>query len=257
MAAPAQINTLRAADFPNGLTSKGDADKLFQILNPFLQQTGAITTKGTSLGQNVDGFFATVQVTTPSDDWADLTLQAGWTAFNAVERPQYRIDAAGTVWVKGLVTSTGIPSIPSNIVAIPANAQPSLGQAVNWLWSAPAVTSGEGTARLEANAFIQLRGQTAPSAAFALLSLDAQWPSRAGAAGQVPGFPVLVRLPDGKRPVYVVAWALNQKTQKVDSVFQPGWTALGQTPTGNFLRLDNIAGLAMATTYQISVFVFF
>lgn len=63
MAAPAQIGTLRSTDFPNGLASKADLEKLFQILNPFLQQAGAVTAKGTALGQNIDGHAASFGLT--------------------------------------------------------------------------------------------------------------------------------------------------------------------------------------------------
>ena len=94
MAAPAQINTLRATDFPRGLADKGSVDKLFQILNPFLQQVGQTTTAGTSLGANIDGQGATAAIP-KGTAWRQMTLGAKFAPFvtsNPWREPSYKVE---------------------------------------------------------------------------------------------------------------------------------------------------------------------
>lgn len=63
MSAPAQINTLRATDFPNGLATKADVDKFFQFLNPFFAALATAAAHGTSLGDNLDVQIASFSFT--------------------------------------------------------------------------------------------------------------------------------------------------------------------------------------------------
>ena len=138
MSAPAQVNTLRSTDFPNGLTDKASLDRLFQILNPFLQQVAGTTAKGTSLKQQIDGQAAT------------FTFLAG------------------------------------------------------------------------------------------------------------PTFsPLTIRIPDGKHPQLVLAWAVNLDTKAIDSTWNPAWTYLGQTGLGNQVQITELVGVQPGVHYTVNVFVFF
>jgi hypothetical protein len=258
VAAPAQINTLRATDFPKGLASKSDVDKLFQVLNPFLQQVGSTTAKGTALGQNIDGQLATISVQTPASDWIALTYTAPWVDFNASNAAGYRVDATGTAWLRGLAKSG---TAFSQIGAVPATIAPAQTHRTIVTASRSATTFSAqldvGGAGGQAGQVLLFQAGTAGAGTFDQAGLDCSWPTATGAPGVLSCFPNNVRLKDGKKPAFVIAQARNQRTQQVDVTMSPAWTYLGQGATGNLLRIDNLPGLALATPYTISLFVFF
>ncbi len=229
MAAPATTNTLRETDFPDGVSSKKDAAKLFQILNPFLAQTQVVTTAGTSLGQNVDGQVVTLGVKTPASDWTSVTsFSGGWTASVAVA---YRRTAGGEVELRGSLTGGAGAAF-----TLPAGYFP-----------AQAVTIG--------SVAVSTAGVITPSAA---TSLDAvRYAETSNTPGVYACFPINARLKDGKKPQFILAKALNTKTNKVDACEFPAWTYLGQGQTGNLVRIDNVPGLALGASYSVALFIFF
>jgi hypothetical protein len=257
MAAPAQVNALLAADFPKGLADRASTDKLFQILNPFLRQVGSVTTQGTSLGQNVDGQLVSLQIQTPATDWIPLAPTGTWANFGAGNGPNlsYRKDAIGTVWVQGLL-KTGPGAYPSTIATLPDGYRPAGFPArVVTMGQIPAgPTDGFGHLDVTTAGNIDLNYFTVAGALTYLIT-NINFPSADLSPGILPCFPVNVRLKDGKRPSFVVAQA-SAKAGELVSVL-PSYTVLGTGSTGNLLRLDNLPGLALDTTYQVQLFIFF
>ena len=72
-----------------------------------------------------------------------------------------------------------------------------------------------------------------------------------------PGFPLNVRLKDGKKPVAVLCWAYNDDTKCVDSISEPSWTYNGTGNTGNTLTINAVSGLRDNYPYTLNFFIFF
>lgn len=146
MAAPSQINTLRAEDFPDGIGTKSTADKLFQLLNPFLQNVQQTTTAGTALQSNIDGQFAQADIPVGSG-WRPMTLTSPFAGNSLTPWPQpsYRVDGTGRVWLRGLMTAASAPTanqaiwVYPNPLMAPTNSTPS---AAGRLFAAPVVIDG-------------------------------------------------------------------------------------------------------------------
>lgn len=110
MATPPSSIQFKKTDFPtSGLGSQEALDKFFTQLNPFLRATASALNGGITLGQNAQAEIKTITITTPATSWVNATLNSGWTNFPSNHTAAYRKDAAGVVWIKGLVThsSTG------------------------------------------------------------------------------------------------------------------------------------------------------
>ncbi len=249
MAAPATTNTLRETDFPDGVSSKKDAAKLFQILNPFLAQTQVVTTAGTSLGQNVDGQVVTLDVKTPASDWVPVTsFSNSWVNFGGGFAPAaYRRDASGNVWVRGLIKSG---TVATTAFTLPVGYRPSADG--NLIFAG---VDGAGTGiRLD----VQTNGAVVPQGGNnTFWSVSCSFAEASNTPGVYTCFPVNARLKDGKKPQFILAKALNTKTNKVDACEFPAWTYLGQGQTGNLVRIDNVPGLALGASYSVALFIFF
>lgn len=385
MAQPSQINALRATDFPKGIPDKATADKLFQILNPFLQNVGETTTAGTALQTNIDGQFAQAKVQAASA-WLPMSLSSPFAgnAFSPWPQPSYKVDGTGRLWLRGLFTSASAPAATQTfwtypdpllaptdggsagttgrLFAVPfttdsaaraflfrldagghdmswgdgqtvgfgiggytASANMTLGTNVigNFsyrmdgnghvfisgnigtstggfttgftvgtmpagfrplvtetfsisLQSAGAVFS-PGTCTIDTAGVVkffwstgamqiggcgvsQMHYQSTPTpAAIYYGSLDAiSWDTIGGPAVSTrPGFPIQIRLKDGKKPLFVVCWAVNDKTNATETVANPSWTYNGDGQTGNLLTINAVNDLRDGQPYTLNFFIFY
>jgi len=388
MAQPSQINALRATDFPKGIPDKATADKLFQILNPFLQNVGQTTTAGTALQTNIDGQFAQAKIAA-SSAWLPMTLTSPFTGnpFTPWPQPGYRVDGTGRLWCRGLFTAASAPTItntfwtypnpllaPSEttgvgtgrMFAIPFttdtagrgflqrldagtdslkwadNQGPAFGTGGETAGANSSLTTnllGNVTYRMDGNGRVFLSGNIGTStggfttgftittlpagfrpavtetfgttiqssgAVFspALITIDTggvmkvfwstgamqvgalgisgfnfmtsalpaatpsaiyygsldmiTWDTKGGPMMSTrTGFPLQIRLKDGKKPLFVVCWAVNDKTNATETVANPSWTYNGDGQTGNMLTVNAVNDLREGEPYTLNFFIFY
>lgn len=384
MAAPSQINTLRAEDFPKGLQDKGQVDKLFQILNPFLQNVQTTTTAGTALLTNLDGQF--VQADLPKGSgWQTMSLTSPFETFAtgaSWPQPAYRIDGTGRLHLRGLFKAASAPTPGQTFWTFPKALFSPTDSGSNYgrLFGVPVVDDGGGAAlvrfdvwtntlafgsgtsgvfgaafgdaawnnltlatynnlttiqyRRDGDGIVKLRGAfssnagatggtmatlpvgyrpavtarfpivvqtTAPAFPAGTLTINTDgtmvtefaggitiakcgldhvsfstgtlstgrvivygsldgvsWDTQGGPSLSTrPGFPLNIRIKDGKKPVTVICWALNKDTNAVEICTEPAWTALGTGPSGNLLTINNVANLRDDQPYTLNFFIFF
>jgi hypothetical protein len=60
---------LRTADFPNGVSTASDVQRLGALLNPRLKRLQALSSGGVNVATNLDASILSFQVTTPATPW--------------------------------------------------------------------------------------------------------------------------------------------------------------------------------------------
>lgn len=66
MTAPSSGYLVRSTDFPDGIKTQSDVQKLGALLNPYLVKLSSLGQAGVNVGQNLDGQIVTFSVTTPA-----------------------------------------------------------------------------------------------------------------------------------------------------------------------------------------------
>ena len=211
--------------------------------------------------------------------WTTLPLSANWSSPSG-PTPSYAIDGESRVWLRGFLRNS-VANVTSGdtVATLPAGARPSVqmdyGGTLNGVTTPNMATSirigTDGTIKvffvaaaqkIDALPLGHISFDTTPLLTNYPIyygSLDAiSWDTAGGPSlATRPGFPLNVRLKDGKKPVAVLCWATNKDSGKVEIVTQPGWIAQGAGPTGNQLTITNVADLRDDQAYTLNFFIFF
>src|SRR6266446_2437208 len=196
---------IRKNDFPGGIATAADVERLGALLNPQLRQASDLASRGVNLGKNLDGQVVSADLTTPASDWTDF-VPATWTnSGGAYSNFGWRADPRGVVWVRGRITT--LPVLGTVLATLPALAAP----AATHRFAVDAA-GAYGALEIAANGQIkQIIGSVAGT-----LDLPCSFASAKNSAGAYSCFPFQIRLTDGRRPGAVL---LNQV---LDAQASPG-----------------------------------
>src|ERR1700737_1063257 len=128
MSGPLALRKLRTADFPQGIATPQDFQRLAAVINPMLEAQKTLSNNGVSLGQNLDAQVVSFSVQTPVSDWIGPTSQphpfvliAGTNTVG--QELSWRKDAFGATWLRGKLAT--VPALTTAIATLPASAWPS------------------------------------------------------------------------------------------------------------------------------------
>jgi hypothetical protein len=267
MTAPATSYLLRSNDFPDGIKTSMDVQRLGAVLNPMLAKLKNLGARGVNLTQNVDGQVVSFQVQTPASDWTDFT-PATWTnAGGLYPNFGWRVDQSGVGWLRGRIAT--LPALATVLATLPAAAAP-LGTRRFTVDAAGAY----GAIEVAANGQItQVVGSIAGTLDFdGAFPTANNSPSVSGAsAGVAAPFPVLVRISDRRKPLAVLLLSVQDHSlgnpsntpnsgTTTPSILAPGlqWSAVGSSPNlPNLISVDGIPGLALGRTYDVQLLVLY
>lgn len=250
---------LRSNDFPRGLATPQDVQKLGNLLNPYLQALKKLNTNGVNIGANLDAQTVTFQVVTPSTDWTDLALTTATNAGGLYPNLGYRVDSAGNVLVRGRIQT--LPALTTIFATLPATAAP-----VSKLRFAADAAGAYGAIEVASTgAITQAVGSIAGT-----LDVFASFAAVSNAPGILSCFPAQVRITDKRKPLAVLLLSVRDHSQANPSntpnsglttpaILAPGlqWSYLSAAAGPNLLSLDGIPGLALGRTYDVSILVLF
>lgn len=250
---------LRSNDFPNGIGTPQDVEKLGNLLNPYLQTLKSLNSGGVNVGANLDAQQVSFQLVTPASDWIDFT-PATWTnSGGAYPNFGWRSDALGASWLRGRIAT--LPALTTVLGTLPAAAAPAFARRF------PQDAAGAyGAIEIAASGQItQVVGSIAGTLDFAC-----SFPSVLGAPGVLSCFPQQIRIQDKRKPMAVILLSVQDHSQANPSntpnsgtttpaILAPGvqWSYLAASAGPNLLSLDGIPGLALGRTYDVSILVLF
>jgi hypothetical protein len=243
---------VRNADFPNGIQTPADVQRLGALLNPRLKDAAKLSANGVNASTNLDAQAVSFQVTTPASDWTDLTLAAGANLGGAYPNLGWRRDALGTVSVRGALKT--LPALTTVLATLPAAAAP-----VSTYRVTADAAGAYGAVEIAANGQItQVVGSTAGN-----LYIAASFPSTNESAGVLSIFPQHIRIRDGRKPLAVLLLSCADHAQSgasTPSILVPGlqWSYQAANAGGpNLLSIDGMPGLALGRSYDVSILVLF
>lgn len=252
MSTQATGSLLLTKDFPDGLKTTSDVQRLGNLVNPLLKAVAQLTAQGVNVAQNLDAQEISFQLTTPSTDFTDFT-PATWTNVGAPYSAfGWRTDAAGVTWLRMAITT--LPALTTTLATLPAAAAPVADQVFT------AIANGAfGAVQVASDgAVTQVAGSVAAG-----LTLFCSFPSASNAPAPLSCFPQKARIADRRVPLTVLLTSIadhSQAAAATPTVLAPGvqWSylagALGQP---NLISIDGIPGLALGRTYDITLLVVF
>lgn len=259
MAGPIQVRQLKVAEYPQGVSTPQDAQRLFAALNPMMEALKRLS-NGVSISQNMDAQVVSFQVKTPATDWTDFTLTGGVVNVGAGEpNAGYRVDALGHTWVRLAVTT--LPALNTAFATLPAAARPPAPLRFtadsNGAYGAVAVDSTSGN-------ITQVVGAIGANP----LRANFNFPSVNNSPGVYNSFPIQVRTKDGRKPqgVWLLFCADHSNANPANtpnsgtttpSILVPGvqWSYLQNYQGQSFISIDGMPGLALGRTYDINLLV--
>lgn len=257
MSAPPAGYLLRKNDFPSGIQTADDVERLAALVNPYLSSLTKLGTGGVNAASNFDGQVLTVPVTTPATDWTPFT-PATWTnPGGAYPSFSYRRDAQGLTWLRGRIAT--LPALTTTLATLPAQAAP--GATIRFACDA---AGAYGAFEIDSGGLIkQVVGSI-----LGTLDLVASFPNALGCAVGLSCFPLSLRIKDGRRPSGVILLSATDSQQagvQNSGVGTPPissgsvqWSYGGQSPgKPNLVSIDNVAGLALGRNYSLSFLVLF